>query len=104
MCIRDRHTVTRWQKKKQLLRLFSTQELIPALIRADTGYQLLTFPRFGVRELFLDRSVIEPIKYGIVYLMTVRALSSHSSITLPHSKQSPTLRYSTLVPFLTASL
>lgn len=81
-----------------------TQELIPALIRADTGYQLFTFPRFGVRELFLDGSVIESIKHSIVYLMTVRALSSHSSTTLPHNVQSPTLRYSTRVPFLAASL
>ena len=81
-----------------------TQELIPALIRADTGYQLFTFPGLGIRKLFLDRSVIKPIKHGIVYLMTVRALSSHSSTTLPHRVQSPTLRYSTWVPFLTASL
>ncbi|HYN45023.1 MAG TPA: hypothetical protein VER35_03405 [Candidatus Limnocylindrales bacterium] len=56
-------------KKEQLLRLFMTQELIPALIRADTGYQLFTFPRFGVRELFLFGSVIEPIKHGIIYLI-----------------------------------
>ncbi len=81
-----------------------TQELIPALIRADTGYQLFTFPRHGIRELLLDRSVIKPIKHCVIYPMTVRALPSHRSTTLPHSKQSPTLRYSTSVPCLTASI
>jgi len=79
-----------------------TEELVPAPVRADTGYQLLTLPRRRIWILLLDASVIFPFQYGLVHTTAIRARpDAHKNTSVcPQIEQAPTVWYSTSVSCL----